>query len=79
VKKTKKHLKIEIGGKQCVMPVLSATNQPLHDMIIGNNFQILYSPYTQAISHNIHNKWYSFPIEKLNKAYTHQKIEFIRN
>ena len=42
-------LKIEIGGVQCVIPILWATNQPSHDMIIGNNFQRLYSPCTQTI------------------------------
>jgi len=31
-------LNIEIGGIQCIIPVLWATNQPSHDMIIGNNF-----------------------------------------
>ena len=41
-----KGLNIEIGGVQCVILVLWATNQPLHDIIIGNNFQRLYSPCT---------------------------------
>jgi len=45
-------------------------------MIIGANFQILYSPFTQIINQiiftiNVH----SVSIEKLSKAYTHQKIE----
>ena len=39
-------LNIEIGGVQCIIPVLWATNQPSHDMIIGSNFQRLYSPCT---------------------------------
>jgi len=39
-------LNIEIGGVQCVIPILWATNQPSHDMIIENNFQRLYSPCT---------------------------------
>jgi len=30
-------LNIEIGGVQCVIPVLWATNQPLHNMNIRNN------------------------------------------
>jgi len=33
-----KELNIEIGGVQCVIPILRATNQPSHDMIIENNF-----------------------------------------
>ena len=41
-------LPIEIGGVQCIIPVLWATTQPSHDMIIGNNFQRLYSPCTQT-------------------------------
>ncbi|XP_021721370.1 uncharacterized protein LOC110688928 [Chenopodium quinoa] len=32
-------LKIKIGGVQCVIPILWATDQPSHDMIIENNFQ----------------------------------------
>jgi len=40
-------LNIEIGV-QCIIPVLWATNQPSHDMIIGNNFQRLYSPCTET-------------------------------
>jgi len=39
-------LNIELGGIHCAIPVLWATNQPSHDMIIGNNFQRLYSPCT---------------------------------
>ena len=39
-------LSIELGGVQCIIPVLWATDQPSHDMIIGNNFQRLYSPCT---------------------------------
>ena len=36
-------LSIKLGGVQCIIPVLWATNQPSHDMIIENNFQRLYS------------------------------------
>ena len=43
-------LNIEIRGIQCIIPVLWATNQPSHDMIIKNNFQRLYSPCTQTKS-----------------------------
>jgi len=52
-------LSIEIGGVQCIIPVLWATDQPSHDMIISNNFQRLYSPCTQTISQIIFtiNKW----------------------
>ena len=42
-------LPIEIGGVQCIIPKLWATEQPSHDMIIGNNFQKLYSPCTQTV------------------------------
>ena len=45
-----KELNVEIGGVQCVIPVLWATHQPLHDVIIGNNFQRLYSPCKQTKS-----------------------------
>ena len=31
-------LSIELGEVQCIIPVLWATDQPSHDMIIGNNF-----------------------------------------
>ena len=31
-------LTIELGGVQCIILVLCATDQPSHDMIIGNNF-----------------------------------------
>ena len=31
-------LSIELGGVQCIMSVLWATDQPSHDMIIGNDF-----------------------------------------
>ena len=31
-------LSIELGRVQCIIPVLWATDQPSHDMIIGNNF-----------------------------------------
>ena len=39
-------LNIEIGGVQYLILILWATSQPSHDMIIGNNFQKLYSPCT---------------------------------
>jgi len=49
-------------------------------MIIENNFQILYSPYTQTKSHIIFTiNGHSIPIDKLNKAYTHKKIKFTRS
>ena len=49
-------------------------------MIIGNNFQRLYSPCTQTINQIIFTiNGHSVPIQKLNKAYTHQKIEFTRS
>ena len=41
---------IELGGAQCIVPVLWATDQPSHDMTIGNHFQLLYSPRTQIIN-----------------------------
>jgi len=31
-------LSIEIGGLQCIIPVLSTTNEPSHDMLNDNNF-----------------------------------------
>ena len=43
-------LSIELRGVQHIIPVLWATNQPSHDMIIRNNFQRLYSPCTQSIN-----------------------------
>jgi len=46
-------------------------------MIIKNNFPRLYSPCTQAKTQIIFTiKGHSVPIDKLNKAYTQQKIEF---
>ena len=49
-------------------------------MIIGNNFQRLYSPCTQTINQIIFTiNGHSVPIEKLSKAYTHQNIEFTRS
>ena len=72
-------LSIELGGVQCIIPVLWATNQPSHDMIIGNNFQRLYSPCIQTINQIIFTiNRHSVPIEKLSMAYTHHKIEFTR-
>jgi len=32
-------LSIELEGVQCIIPILWATDQPSHDMIIGNNFK----------------------------------------
>jgi len=73
-------LNMEIGGVQCIIPVLWATNQPSHDMIIGNNFQRLYSPCIQTKTQIIFTiKDHSIPIEKLNKAYTHQTIAFTQS
>jgi len=67
----------ELGGVQCVIPVLWITNQPSHNMIIGNNFQRLYSLCIQTQSQIIFTiNGHSIPIDKLNKAYTHQKIDF---
>ena len=34
-------LYIEIRGIHCIIPILWVTDQPLHDIIIGNNFQRL--------------------------------------
>jgi len=48
-----------------------------YDMIIRNSFQRLYSPCTHTISQIIFTKnSHSIPINKLNRAYTYQKIEF---
>ena len=67
-------LSIELGGVQYIMPILWATDQPSYDMIIENNFQRLYSPCTQTIDQIIFTiNGHSIPIEKLSKAYTHQK------
>ena len=75
-----KGLSIELRGVQYIIPVLWATDQPSHGMIIENNFQRLYSPCTQTINQIIFTiSDHSVPIEKLNKAYTHQKIEFTRS
>ena len=73
-------LSIELGGVQCIILVLWATDQSFHDIIIESNFQRLYSLRTQIINQiiviiNSH----SFPIEKLSKVYIHQKIKFRRN
>jgi hypothetical protein len=43
------HLNVEINNQKFVIPKLWAINQPSHDIIIGNNFQRLYSPCTQTI------------------------------
>ena len=46
-------------------------------MIIGNNFQRLNSPCTHTISQLIVIvNGHLVIIDKLNKAYTHQKIKF---
>ena len=59
-------LSIELGGVQCVILVLWATDQPSHDMIIENNFQRLYSPCTPVINQIIFTiNDYSVSIEKL--------------
>ena len=73
-------LTIELGGIHCVIPVLWATNQPSHDMIIESNFQRLYSPCTRTRTQLMFTiNGHSVPINKLDKAYTHQKIEFTRS
>jgi len=59
-------LSIELGGVQCIITVLWATDQPSHDMIIENNFQRLYSPCTQTVNQIICTiNGYSVPTEKL--------------
>ena len=73
-------LNIEIGGVQCIILVLWATNQPSHNMIIENNFQRLYSACIQTKTQIIFKiNGQSAPIDKLHKAYTHQKIQFTRS
>jgi len=73
-------ISIELWGVQCIIPVLRATDQASHDMIIGNNFQRLYYPCTQTINKIIFTiNGHSAPIEKLSKAYTHQNIESTRS
>ena len=65
-------LNIEIAGVQCVIPILLATNQLSHDMNIGNNFQILYSPCTHTKNQIIFAiNGHLIPIDKLNKPYAH--------
>ena len=72
-------LKIEVGGVQCIIPVLWATNQTSYDMIIGNTFQRLYSPCIQTKTQIIFTiNGHSAHIDKLAEAYTHQKVEFTR-
>ena len=73
-------LPIIIGGVPCIIPVLWAIEQTSHDMIIGNNFQRLYSPCTQKLDKMIFNingetAW----VKKMKQAYTHQNIEFTRS
>jgi len=64
-------LNIELEEVQCVIPVLWVTNQPSHDMIIGNHFQRLYSPCTQTKTQIIFTiDGHSVPIDKLHKAYS---------
>jgi len=59
-------LSIELGGVQCIIPVLWATEYPYHDMIIGNNFRRLYSPCTQTVNQIIFTiNGHLVPIEKL--------------
>jgi len=59
-------LSIELGGVQCIIPVLWTTYQPSHDMIIGNNFERLCSLCTQTINQIIFIiNGHSVPIEKL--------------
>ena len=66
-----------IGRVQCVIPILWVTYQPSHDIIIKNNFQRLHFPCSQTISQIIFTtNGHLVPIDKLNTAYTHQKIEF---
>ena len=49
-------------------------------MIIANNFQRLYSPCTHSTHQIIFTiNGHLIPIDKLNKAYTHQKMEFTGN
>ena len=49
-------------------------------MIIEKNFRKLYSPCAQTKSQIIFTiNGHSVPIDKLNKSYTHQKIEFTCN
>ena len=68
-------LSIELRALQCIAPVLRATDQPSHDMIIGYNFQRLYSPCTQTINQIIFTiNGHSVPIEKFSKTYTHQNL-----
>ena len=70
-------LSVEIRGVQYITPVLWATDQPSSDIVIGNNFQVLYSLCTQIINQKIFTiDGQLVPIDKLNKAYTPQKIEF---
>jgi len=71
---------IEIGGVQCIIPVLWAIDQPYHDMIIGNDFQRLYSLCTQSISQkNFTINGHSVLTNELNKACIHQKLELTWN
>ena len=51
-------LSIRIGGVQYIISVLCTTNQPSRNIIIEDNFQMLYSPCTHTTKpNNIHNKW----------------------
>ena len=69
---TIKGLSIQLGGTQCIIPILWITDQPSHDMITRNNFQRLYSPCTQTINQIIFTiNGHSVPIKKLSQAYTH--------
>lgn len=42
-------LKIEINGVPFIIHKLWATDQSALDLVIGNNFQRLYSPFTQTL------------------------------
>ena len=73
-------LSMKIVGVLCIIPILWATDQPSDDMIIGNNFPMLYSTCTYTINQIIFTiNCHSVLIDKLNKVFTHQKIEFIRS
>jgi len=73
-------LSADIRGVQCIIPVIWATDQTSHHMIIENNLQRLCSLCTQTISQIIFTiNGHSISINKLNKMYTHQKTEFTYN
>ena len=77
---TMSHNEVVEGLSKFIMPVLWATDQPSHDMIIENSFQILYFSCTQTIHQIIFTiNGHSIPTKKLSKAYIHLKIEFTRS